>query len=172
MRGRRQASRSDLPGFENLSGSIDIADGAGTIQLASKDATLILPGVLAEPRVKLAKLDASVRWKSDPALEVRVESAAASNADIELEAAGLIARPNGDKGGPGWLDLTGRIARLHAPAAYRYVPLAAGNTTLDWLQHALVAGRVTRWHGACQRRSSRSFHSRGSAMRSFASPHA
>ena len=132
-----------LPGFENLSGSIDVANGAGTIQLASRDAVAILPGVLAEPRVKLARLNASVRLKSDPVLEIRVESAAASNADIELEAAGVYRAPHGEKGGPGWLDLTGRIARLHAPAAYRYVPLAAGETTLDWLQHALVAGRAS-----------------------------
>jgi uncharacterized protein (TIGR02099 family) len=132
-----------LPGFENLSGSIDITDGAGSMQLASRDATLILPGVFAEPRVKLAKLNASVRWKSDPALEVRVESAAASNVDVELDVSGIYRAAPGERGGPGWLDLTGRIARLHAPAAYRYVPLVAGSGTLDWLQHALVSGRAT-----------------------------
>ena len=101
----------------------------------------MLPGVLAEPRVQLAKLTASARWKSEPALEVRIESAAASNAEIELEAAGIYRAANGDKG-PGWLDLTSRIARLHAPAVYRYVPLVAGRATLDWLQHALASGRV------------------------------
>ena len=131
-----------LPGFANLSGSIDVVEGTGTLQLASKDAVVILPGVLAEPRIRLAKLTASARFKSDPALELRVDSAAASNADIELEASGIYRAGVGEKGGPGWIDLTGRIARLHAPAAYRYVPLAAGSTTLDWLQRALVAGRV------------------------------
>jgi len=132
-----------LPGFENLSGSIDMADGAGSMQLASRNAILILPGVFAEPRVTLAKLGASVRWKSDPALEVRVESVAAANVDIELEASGIYRAAQGERSGPGWLDLTGRIVRLHAPAAYRYVPLAAGSGTLHWLQHALVSGRVT-----------------------------
>lgn len=132
-----------VPGFENLSGSIDVANGAGTIQLASKDTVVILPGVLAEPRVKLAKLNASVRLKSEPVFEVRVDSAAGSNADAELEASGLYRAPNGGKSGPGWVDLTGRIARLNAAAAYRYVPLSAGSATLDWLQHALVSGRVS-----------------------------
>ena len=132
-----------LPGFENLSGSIDMADGAGSMQLASRNTTLILPGVFAEPRITLAKLGASVRWKSDPALEVRVESVAAANVDIELEASGIYRAAQGERSGPGWLDLTGRIVRLHAPAAYRYVPLAAGSGTLNWLQHALVSGRVT-----------------------------
>ena len=54
-----------LPGFENLSGSLDITDGVGTLQLASKDALLILPGVFTEPRIKLARLDAT------RALEIR-----------------------------------------------------------------------------------------------------
>ena len=132
-----------LPGFENVSGSIDIADGAGSMQLASKDATLFLPGVLSEPRVKLAKLTTTARWKWQPGLEVRVDSAFASNADIELEATGTYRAASGDKDGPGWLDLTSRIARLNAPAAHRYVPLVVGTTTLQWLQHALVTGRVT-----------------------------
>ncbi len=131
-----------LPGFENLSGSIEIADGAGSVQLASKDATLHLPGVLAEPRVKLAKLSTSARWKSEPALEVRVESAAASNAEIELEASGVYRAAIDEKSGRGFVDLTARIARLNAPALHRYVPLGAGQATLDWLQHALLSGRI------------------------------
>ncbi len=132
-----------LPGFENLSGSIDIVDGAGSMQLASKDTVLILPGLLTEPRIKLAKLNASVRFKSDPLPEVRVESVAASNADIDLDASGIYRAASGGRSGPGWLDLNTRIARLNAPAAYRYVPLAVGSDVLNWLQHALVAGRAT-----------------------------
>jgi len=136
-----------LPGFENLSGSIDIANGAGALQIASKDTVLILPGVLAEPRIKLARLNAALRWKVQPVLEVRVESAAAANSDVELEASGTYraatATANGERSGPGRLDLTGRIARLHAQAAHQYVPLAAGSATRDWLRQALVAGRLS-----------------------------
>ena len=144
---RQSESAVGLPGFENLSGSIDIADGAGAMQIASKDTVLILPGVLAEPRIKLARLNAALRWKVQPALEVRVESAAAANSDIELEASGTYraaaATANGERSGPGRLDLTGRIARMHAQTAHLYVPLAAGSATRDWLRHALVAGRLS-----------------------------
>ncbi len=131
------------PGFENLSGTIDIGDGAGTLQLASKELTVILPGMLVEPRLKLARMKASVRLKSEPTLEVRIDSATASNTDIDIEAAGIYRAANGEKSGPGWLDLSARIVRLDAPAAYKYVPLIAGNTTLDWLQRALVGGHLT-----------------------------
>ena len=143
---RLSESGVGLPGFDNLSGSIDIADGSGSMQIASKDTVLILPGVFAEPRVKLARLNAAVRWKSHPALEVRVESAAAANSDIELEASGTYRAAavtvNGERSGPGRLDLTGRVARLHAQAAHQYVPLVAGSVTRDWLRQALVAGRL------------------------------
>lgn len=132
-----------LPGFENLSGSIDLADGAGSVQLASKDAVLIFPGVFAEPHIKLAKLNASASWKLSPALEINVASAAAANTDLEVEASGIYRATDSEPSGPGWLDLTGRIARAHAPAVFRYVPALAGAEVLDWLQHALVAGRVT-----------------------------
>ena len=132
-----------LPGFENLSGSIDMADGAGSMQLASKEHDTDPARRVCRAARHACKLGASVRWKSDPALEVRVESVAAANVDIELEASGIYRAAQGERSGPGWLDLTGRIVRLHAPAAYRYVPLAAGSGTLNWLQHALVSGRVT-----------------------------
>ena len=136
-----------LPGFENLSGSVDIANGVGTLQLASKDVLLVLPGVFAEPRIKLARLDATARWKSDPMLELRIESVAASNAEIDFSASGIYrvaeAAPNGQQAGPGWADLTGRIARLDAASAYKYVPVGAGNTTIEWLQRALLAGKLT-----------------------------
>ncbi|HKO68667.1 MAG TPA: YhdP family protein [Burkholderiaceae bacterium] len=131
-----------VPGFENLSGSIDIVNGAGSMQLASKDAALVWPGVLAEARISLAALTAAARWKSDP-FEVRIDSASASNADIEFQVTGTYRAASGDKGGPGWIDVTSHIERLHAPAAHRYVPLAVGSTTLHWLQNALVSGRVT-----------------------------
>ncbi len=145
-----------LPGFENLSGSIDVADGVGSMKLASKDAVLIVPGVFAEPRIKLAKLSASLRWTSDPTIEVRIESVAAANTDVEFEVSGTYRSANraADSAitGPGWLDLTGRIAHLHAPSAFRYVPMVAGGTTLDWLQHALVAGRATDGRHSRQRK--------------------
>ncbi len=132
-----------LPGFENLSGAIDVVDGAGSMQLSSKDLVLIFPGVFAEPRLKLASLNASVTWKSSPTLEIQVVSAAAANDDLELQGSGNYRAAKNDPNAPGWLDLTGRIARLHAPAVFRYVPTIAGSDTLGWLQHALLAGQAT-----------------------------
>lgn len=142
----RQSEREvGQPGFENLSGSIDVSEGAGTLQLASKDAVVIFPGVFAEPRIKLTRLNASVSWKSNPALEVRVASLAAANADIDVDAAGTYraASDGSSQQRLGWLDMNGRVTRLQAPAAFRYMPLIAGNTAIEWVQHALLSGKVT-----------------------------
>ncbi|MBA2412780.1 MAG: TIGR02099 family protein [Burkholderiaceae bacterium] len=135
-----------LPGFQNLSGSVDLENGAGTLQLASRDTLLIVPGVFTESRIKLALFNASLQWKSEPVLELRVDSAKAANAEIEVEASGTyraadLANP-GERA-LGSIDLNGRVLRLDAPAAFRYVPIAVGNTAIEWLQHALIAGRVS-----------------------------
>jgi uncharacterized protein (TIGR02099 family) len=134
------APRLGLPGFENLAGTIDIQHGNGTLQLSSKKAALSFPGVFAEPRLAFDDLTATLRWVSAPRFEVRIESARAANADADVVASGVY-RATDD--GPGWVDLTGRLTRGEATAAYRYVPLVAGRDTIQWVQHALVAGRAS-----------------------------
>ena len=65
----------------------------------------------------------------------------ASNAEIELEAFGTYRADDSDKG-LGQLDLTSRITRLHASLS---TASTAGcrPRTLEWLQYALVSGRVS-----------------------------
>ncbi|MGH6623627.1 MAG: YhdP family protein, partial [Burkholderiaceae bacterium] len=129
-----------LPGFENLSGTIDIANGAGRLQLASRDAVLIFPGTFEQPRLDFAQINGSVQWKNTPTLEVHFDALTASNADLEVSASGDWKRT---ASGSGAIDLNARIPRLNAATAYRYVPQGAGAGTLAWLQHALLAGRVS-----------------------------
>ncbi|MBA2547375.1 MAG: TIGR02099 family protein [Burkholderiaceae bacterium] len=133
------------PTFENLSGSIESSEGAGTLNLASTNAVVTFPGVFAEPRVRFATLKGAVRWTSDPVLELRINALAAANADFDIDAAGSYRAAASDAGtrGPGQLDLTGHIHRLDAPAAFRYMPSAAGTRTVGWMQHALIQGKLT-----------------------------
>jgi len=129
-----------LPGFENLSGTIDVANGAGRLQLASRDAVLVFPGTFEQPRLAFAQINGGVQWKTAPALEIRFDAFTASNADLEVTASGSWTRR---ETGAGMIDLTARIPRLDATTAYRYVPQGAGAGTLAWLEHALLAGRVS-----------------------------
>jgi uncharacterized protein YhdP len=127
------------PGFENLTGSIEVADGSGWLQLAAKDAVLVFPGVFEDPKFGFDRINASVRWKAQPAVELRIESMQATNRDIDLSVTGSYRTA---EKGPGAVDLSGRIVRFDAAAAHRYVPLVAGRGTLNWLKHGLVKGRL------------------------------
>jgi uncharacterized protein (TIGR02099 family) len=128
-----------VPGFDNLSGSVRIDRGSGTLELTSADATLVLPGVFAEPRLPLKLLVGTVHWKQAGALELRVEGLRAANDDAEVTANGTWRATDA---GPGAIDLSGRILRGNVQAVHRYMPLAASDGVRRWLEHALVRGRV------------------------------
>lgn len=131
------------PGFERLSGIIQLDRGTGSLQLTSRDAALVLPGVFREPRIPLNQLTADLRWKSGSTAELKIAQLVLSNADLELSASGTWRGPTAGGSGPGTADLSARIARLEARNAHRYVPTAAGEATLSWLQHALLEGQLT-----------------------------
>jgi uncharacterized protein (TIGR02099 family) len=133
------APHPGTPSFENLSGSVEATDAGGTLKITARDAALQFPGVFAAPRLPFARLNTVAHWSIAPALEVRIESFSARNDDVEVETSGTW-RSN-DKG-PGSIDLTGRIARAAAPAAYKYLPLVLPEATRDWLQHALLGGEA------------------------------
>ena len=129
-----------LPGFENLSGAVRMERGAGSLELATTDATLVFPGVFEEPRLPLKQLVGSVHWRYATTLEFRVENLRASNDDVDVVANGMYRTA---EAGPGTVDLAGRIARANASTAYRYIPTMAGADTRKWLEHALVKGRLS-----------------------------
>ena len=114
-------------------------NGSGTLELASTDAALVLPGVFEEPRLALKQLLGTIQWKQGEAFELRVEGLRASNDDADVTANGTYRTT---PSGPGWIDLSGRVVRANADAAYRYIPTVAGTGTRRWLQHALVKGRL------------------------------
>jgi uncharacterized protein (TIGR02099 family) len=133
-------ARAGQPGFQNLSGSIDMSPRGGTLSLASSDARLAFPGVLEENELAASRLDAHVHWKTTPALAVTVDSFAFSNEDLDLSAGGTY---RVSEAGAGWADVNASLTRASAAAIYRYVPLRAGASTREWLRAALREGRVS-----------------------------
>jgi len=132
--------RAGMPGFENLSGSIDVSAAGGTLVLGSSDARLYFPGVLEDPELVANRLDTRVHWSSGSTLEVGVESFALSNDDLEVSGAGTYR--SGGPAGP-WANFSASMPRATAAATYRYVPLAAGAGVRLWLRDALRDGRVS-----------------------------
>jgi uncharacterized protein (TIGR02099 family) len=133
-------ARVGQPGFENLSGSIDMSPSGGTLTLAGADARLIFPGLFEDPDLAASRLDARVHWKTVPALEVSVDAFSVSNEDLELSAAGTY---RVDAAGAAWADVSASLPRANAAAVYRYMPLGAGAGARGWLRAALREGRVS-----------------------------
>ncbi|HRZ01197.1 MAG TPA: YhdP family protein [Burkholderiaceae bacterium] len=127
------------PGFEGLTGSVEATAAGGVLRLASRDAVLDFPGVFAEPRLPFQSVDAVLRWTMRERLDLKLELLTLRNPDLELSAAGSWSAT----GGAGTIDLSGRVLRVRASEAHRYVPLAAGRGTIDWLRRALRAGRAS-----------------------------
>ena len=127
--------RPGRPGFENLSGTLDVDQRGGTAQVRARDAVLDFPGVFAEP-LAFDALNANARWLRD-GFELRIDSLYAAGPDLELR--GQATYHSGGKG-IGIIDASGQIVRAEANRIYRVIPLAVGPATRDWLRAALVAG--------------------------------
>jgi uncharacterized protein (TIGR02099 family) len=136
---RTRQAVAGLPGFAGLSGSARITDAGGTVALDSRDARLQFPGVFEPDTLAFDRLTAALRWHTQPALEVHVDSFAASGPDLAFNARGTYRR--GARGAA--VDISGTVARARAAAAWRYVPLAAGPATRAWLRRALLDGEAT-----------------------------
>ena len=131
--GRPQPGR---PGFENLSGTLELDQRGGTAQVRARDAVLEFPGVFEE-RLAFAALSANARWSTRGPFELTVESFAAASADFELS--GQATYRSGGKR-IGVIDASGQIVRAEVSQVHKIVPLMAPQATRTWLRSALVSG--------------------------------
>jgi uncharacterized protein YhdP len=128
--------RPGRPGFENLSGTLDIDQRGGSAQVRARDALLEFPGVF-EQRLAFATLNANARWATGNGFELAIESLAASGPEIEIS--GQASYRSGGKGF-GFIDASGQMLRAEANQVHKYVPLAVPAATRSWLRTALVGG--------------------------------
>ena len=137
-----------IPGFENLTGSIDADEDGGRIDLASSNATLDLKGILRWP-IPLTQASGRIRWKTNRQANgeykpfISIQNLALSNPHI----AGTVSASydmNGTKGG--YLDLTGQFGKGNAKYAPFYYPIILGKPTLHWLDTSVLAGKAEDVH--------------------------
>jgi len=132
--------RSGTPGFENLTGSIDLSPTGGNLVLASSEAKLLLPGLLEQPEMPVTRLDAKLHWKLAAQIEVGIDSLAMSNDDLEFTLSGTYR--SADVTGP-YANVSGNLTRARADALIRYVPLSAGVAAREWMRAALRGGQLS-----------------------------
>lgn len=159
-----------VPGFVNLSGSLEANEAKGTLQLASRKSELDLPQVFPEPRIELESLNGELKWErtggagvaANPAAEsktvgklaegkaadqpagiaVRLANLSFANEDLAGTANGSYAW-SGE--GPGTIDLSAQLSRADGKRTVRYLPLATlmGVRTREWVAGAVRAGQVS-----------------------------
>lgn len=140
------AAHQELPGFAGLSGRLEGDERAGQIHLDSTDARIELPRVFAEPSLTLTHLTAEIGWN------VPVERSAGQSGPIDLSLARLTfvnpdasgevtGRYRHTGKGPGEIDLSAKLTRGDGMAVWRYMPLAVGSDTREWLRTSIVGGR-------------------------------
>ncbi|HZV98891.1 MAG TPA: YhdP family protein, partial [Methylophilaceae bacterium] len=127
-----------IPGFSNLSGSIDTNESIGILTLNSQQATLNFKQELRWP-IPVDKLSGMVKWnRSGNKTEFRTSGIAIANQHLAGNISGSYLH-NGIKGG--YLNLDARFAHADIRFAPYYYPYMLGEKTMDWLDNAILAGR-------------------------------
>jgi len=138
----------DVPGVRGAQLTLSLNASAGRVDVQTgKGSSLWLPGLLEPAEVPLHQLKASVRLARQSgsrhpvgSWHVPQWSLSLTNADLQGQWQGQW-RPTLHGQGPGVLTLDGRIQRVQAAAAYRYLPLNLPPQVRQYLRDALVQGR-------------------------------
>ena len=141
-----QAAAPAIPGFDNLTGSIDANETGGTFRLASTDLKLHLTGYFAEPLVALDQLGMQARWRFEGGDRLLLEVAQMAFARQAMHGtlSGSYLMPlNLQRGKPlGSVDLTANVGGLELAKINDYLPLATPEHLRTWLTGALVGGML------------------------------
>lgn len=127
-----------FPGLVGVSGNLDATQKGGSLSLTSRNARVDLPSVFRAP-LELDSLTAQVGWKiRNKIATVELSSVAFSNKHLAGTAYGSY---QSAPGGPGSIDLNGRLSLYDGRYASRYIPLVVGEDARHWLDRAFLSGR-------------------------------
>ena len=142
-----EASAIGQPGLAGANVSFDVNQAGGKAQLAIEQGWLEFPGVFAQPRIPLDRLQADISWQSQgqgqaQALALQVTRAEFANEDLQgsAQASWHTLAAVGDARFPGVLDLSGQFERAQASRVWRYLPLEIPQEARDYVQQAVQGG--------------------------------
>ena len=132
-----------IPGFDNLSGSIDANQKGGSFTLDSSDLVLQLPTYFVDPVMPFTKLKMRARWQfqQDDQLQVQIQ-------DMDFEQDGAIGSLNGTHrlsmrdDDLGDVDLSGRLQGFDVKTITRFIPEQTHQHLREWLSSALLDGKA------------------------------
>ncbi|WP_311197397.1 YhdP family protein [Rugamonas brunnea] len=130
-----------IPGFDNLSGSIDATEKGGTLSLDTQQLVLQMPAYFTEPSMPFERLAMRARWsfEKDDKLRVQVDSLDFAQQGLTASLSGSHVLPLAGKG-LGQVDFTGKLNGFALNTIDRYLPLQTPHDLRAWLTGALEDG--------------------------------
>lgn len=139
-----QAAVPGIPGFDNLTGSIDANDRGGSFTLASEKLKLQLPGYFPDPTMPFDRLLMQATWafqgKDELLLDVQKMDFLQEGLSGSFSGKHLMSLKSSHGKSHGVIDVSGRLNGLELQKIDRYLPLQTPQALRDWLTGALVGG--------------------------------
>ncbi|MDC8757262.1 YhdP family protein [Janthinobacterium sp. hw3] len=139
-----QEATAAIPGFDNLTGSVDATDKGGSVNLASRDLVLQMPAYFAEPALPFEQLNLKARWSFEGQEQLRVD---VDSFDFlqqglagTLKGSHLLPLKGGAVKGAGSADFSGTLNNFDLKTIGRYLPLQTPADLRHWLVGALEDG--------------------------------
>jgi uncharacterized protein (TIGR02099 family) len=145
-----QAAIPGIPGFENLTGSVDANDKGGTFSLASEKLKLHFPGYFSDPDVPFDRLQMQASWvfqaKDHVLLDVRNLSFTQDDLSGAFSGKHVLSMDREHDKSPGVIDITGTLNGLDLEKVENYLPDDMQHDAKAWLTDALVGGTAEDVH--------------------------
>ncbi|WP_186957131.1 YhdP family protein [Undibacterium umbellatum] len=133
-----------IPGFENLSGTIQANDKGGSFVLDSKDLSLRLPSYFVDPLMPFERLNMHAQWQfveQDKLIfQIHKMDAQQENMRAVLSGKHIMSMRQGADAQPGEVDLTGSISGFDLKQLDRYIPAVAEEHLRHWLLNSILDG--------------------------------
>ncbi|MQA37597.1 YhdP family protein [Rugamonas aquatica] len=135
------AAMPAIPGFDNLSGSIDASDQGGSFSLASQQLVLQMPDYFSEASMPFDHLNLKARWSFEPdnQLLLQIDSMDFLQQGLSGTLQGTHKMPLAGKGA-GNIDLTGTLNGFQLNRIDHYLPMQTPHDLRAWLTGALEGG--------------------------------
>jgi len=135
-----------IPGFENLSGSLEANDKGGSFVLDSKDLSLRLPSYFVDPLMPFSRLNMHAQWQfvEQDKLVFQIHRMDVQQEGMRAVLSGkhIMSMRHGADAQPGEVDFTGSISGFDLKQLDRYIPAAAEEHLRHWLLNSILDGKA------------------------------
>lgn len=133
-----------IPGFANLSGSLDVNEKGGSLKIDAENAILALPGLLPGPELAFEKLDMNARWtvQEKNRVQLNVTDARFLHEGMRGNLSARYSTTLDGSKSVDALELQAQLSQADVRRVGRYLPLQTSAGLGTWLTGALQEGKL------------------------------